>query len=453
MAHPAGNSKCCFKIKRPNPFSYLHDGCQFIFDEAAMTEVDGRHYCPIHLPLHLGKNAWSDNQKEELGRYCRQACINARDSDLDVIDLTGLVMPIRFDGRHIFCPDNAAILLSHCIFHKGVSLSALRSSRGIYISSSAFLDVSEMMEIDHLMVLGDCQFQRVSFEGSVFGRGNFERCSFPEHARFDKAVFDGSAEFGRATFEGTCTFQGAEFRGGLWLLSGENNGIANKNSAVANNFSACKFYGVADFSDRKFTGATDFSGAQFHCAPKFHNSSLHQDTSFENAVFHDITSQGAARAYRTLKQEMERVRAWDVAGRFFNLEQSAKLAEISGIDRYLAVAYNLISNYGNSTTRPIAAFTVANAAFMFVYFVYMTASAFSKNTIITTENLHGLLRFWLMQMAHPFSALKELHNSYGMFPQGDVSLFIGVLAGMQSITTLTIFALFLLALRRRFKLD
>ena len=76
------------------------------------------------------------------------------------------------------------------------------------------------------------------------------------------------------------------------------------------------------FNNRKFLSKTSFRDFTFIRAPKFHNCKLNQDTVFPPGKnFKDTESEGAVRAYRTLKLAMGDLQAPREQGIFYALEQ------------------------------------------------------------------------------------------------------------------------------------
>ena len=171
------------------------------------------------------------------------------------------------------------------------------------------------------------------------------------------------------------------------------------------------FAADVDFSNRDFLSKGDFKGARFLGKVTFHGAILHQDVSFQGAAFEGALSpltplptldyvqssqlklaasamslnddgvlngppdwhgswraarlakfqstdqrfEDLERSYRTLKQAMEAVRHRNEEARFFKLELQArrKRHDIPGWERWASYAYEVLSDYGGSVSRPL----------------------------------------------------------------------------------------------------
>ncbi len=255
--------------------------------------------------------------------------------------------------------------------------------------------------------------------------------------RFFGAMFNGDARFDGVTFGGDAGFEGATFSDDA-NFSGSSSPPGD--SFLRITFAGASFNGQARFTNRHFLESTDFGGGLFKKAPEFHNCTLHQDTNFDGRQFEDHSGE-AVRAYRTLKLAMEKVRSWTEQARFFAYEQQSLRAH-PDTPRWVKLfsrLYEITANYGQSCMRPVAGFAGTFAVFFLVYL------AFKTKVPITWADIGDVARFGLQQIFRPFQAFSPTHKD-------SIPLILALLAALHSVLNLSFLTLFILALRRRFKI-
>ena len=237
-------------------------------------------------------------------------------------------------------------------------------------------------------------------------------------------------------------------------------------------FKGAKFLGDVVFENRTFGSMTNFQGAEFNHAPSFHNCALHQATSFYRAKFLDHKriknlklarrtdeAEIATRAFRTLKLASESARARQEQARFFAEEERRN--RLDPDTPMLAILaswlYQITSDYGRSFLRPALWWLAAQIIFFFVYVKILT-----KDTP-THSDLVVVMHLTLQQIFRPFEFFSlraepcELTGTYLEQLSTDVCEVpiraLAYLGAFQSILGVSLLALFLLAIRRRFKLD
>lgn len=384
---------CAFHADRPYLFPSLGSGCQFGVAEEELVRVDSRDWCHFHLPLETVDKSPTEKTRwngERIAQFNERifAFIKKAKKEGKAADLTGVVFP------------------------------------------------------------GD-----ISFEGFHSGESTFpDVCFFKAHfgdvARFRDTHFGGLAVFHKAHFGEVAGFPGARFEGGAFFGGVPEGGPKEGGAFEYASFPGATFEAEADFSDRRFQKATDFSDCVFHEAPRFHNSRLHQDTDFTGAEFLDFESGGAARAYRTLKLAMENVRAWDEAGMFFAHEQKSRRheAETPWAVKAFSLLYQITADYGRSFALPLAWLMGAAAAFFLVYLAGFTGGE------PTWEGAAEAASFTLRQIVRPFDALASTPAAESGMNPLRLTLGLRALAALHSLLSLAFVALFLVALRRRFKM-
>jgi hypothetical protein len=207
------------------------------------------------------------------------------------------------------------------------------------------------------------------------------------------------------------------------------------------------FDNSVSFNNRGFLQTAVFKGCTFTKAPEFHNCALHQDTDFDGAKFLD-KSPDAARAYRTLKLAMENLRARQEEAMFYALEQRSRRAMKTTPMSVKAASwlYEKTASYGESYIRPLLGVVLTAVFFSLVYGVI--AFFLSSPSLTLYESSRFALHFALDQLLRPF---RPMNFNPQTLPAG-ITMVMRLAATLQSVTSLSFLALFLLALRRRFKM-
>ncbi len=247
---------------------------------------------------------------------------------------------------------------------------------------------------------------------------------------------------------------GATFHG-VGVLQGGGNGqsVVCKGAIMTGNFT---FEGIetataVTFDGSKFLAASRFNGVgklpslsfiqcPFAMAPIFGLSQeLPQNTRFDGATFTPRPED--EHAYRIIRIHFSKNRDRDAEGKFYALEKRCqRLGLPLGWTRVVSFLYDKTSEYGYSYERAISWFCAVQAAFCFTY-------------ACLTVHLSGVVAFTFAQIVKPF----ELFSSKG--PTGDGYEIVGAchrglwqfLTALQSIASIALLALFLLALRWRFR--
>ncbi len=284
------------------------------------------------------------------------------------------------------------------------------------------------------------QFSKeTSFNHATFlNKALFSVSVFRGTARFDGSTFLGNANFLDAEFAAGAVFEGAVFRAEADLSSSEpGNYSFNKFSRL--DFRGVRFLQSVRFINRRFLDKVDFSGTQFlNEAPEFYGCELHQGTQFSAATKFADTSPKSAAAYRTLKQAMEERRARDEQGLFFALEQKCRRGDpdTPRLVRMGSGLYDFTADYGQSLSRPLLCLFGAFAVFYLIYLGAMTGA------IICWDDAERVLRFTLEQVFRPFR----------VFGDDCVAIHLALFASMHSLLNFALLTLFIVAVRRRFRI-
>ena len=307
----------------------------------------------------------------------------------------------------------------------------------------------------------DAKFLVLALFGSAdFGHGaDFKRARFVKEALFVGATFGELASFDNAFFGYITDFSFNE--AGHSIILERPDQVLRKVI-----FSEARFMGITKFTNREFDdGATfetsgSFNHAEFHDLVEFHGCTFHQGMSFHQTKFlktkedkfdtkkkNNEATEALERSYRTLKLGMENLRARNEEAMFFALEMESrrKRSDVPRIERLAATLYKHLSDYGQAVDLPLLCLlALANISFLVFGVVALATDV--------PDSVH-LVGFTFEQMFRPFYV-------WSMSPVGTAPelvkcnpLLIPLLASVQSLATVGLLTLFLLALRRRFKMD
>ena len=436
---------CAFHLERPWPFEDLGPGCQFQksqFPEFApdLIGFDGKTWCPFHLPTasaddHPSPKAdWNGKQVGEFNEAIFAFIDKAKAEDRTA-DLTGVVFP--GDIAFYRYQDETSAL-------PPISFVRAQFSGDAWFYKARFSSPA--------------RFSEVRFSGFAF----FEKAQFSDTAYFEKAQFNRAAQFAEAQFSGHAVFNDAQFRGdadfsgapsaGNGGDDGEARGLGDRFHFAI--FTGARFGGGARFTNRRFLEKTDFRGAIFSTAPEFHNCILHQDTVFPGEENFQDRSGKAAPAYRTLKLAMEQLRARDEEAMFHALELECrrKHPDTPLSVKVFSLLYEWAADYGRSFMRPLCRLLGFYGVFFLIYLAAFTSNPVPWDIPITWDIAAGVGRFTVAQVVRPFSALTLTEGVTVGSESVEVSLGLACLAAIQSVLSLGLIALFILALRRRFRM-
>lgn len=443
--------------------------CQFIYKSDALIPLQGGYYCIFHAPMDFKIN-WGKNKKEQFNKEIDDFMKRYLNSD-EPIDLSNVVFPgvIDFSGRTF----------------SNISFKGAKFVESAYFNSNQFqgrADFQGTIFFDTVEFSRAVFFGEVNFKGALLSMGgDFENTKFGEFADFREAKVTGpafffNAKFGKYTsfrdvnFNSTTNFQGAEFKGEIDFQNAdfveltefiETQFLGPVNFSKINievqvlgfpesNFKGSFFKEKVVFNNRKFLSSTDFESCTFYRAPEFHNCELHQDTVFPpEKNFKDTESEGAVRAYRTLKLAMGNVQAHREQGMFYALEQKSLRndPEVFKTAKLFSWLYEKTANYGQSMGWPLVwLLSIIFGAFG-VYFAI--ACAYASQIKSYGELAFKTLGFSFKQAFQPFYVLRQ--PSLDWITDVNGIRWVKALATLESLFILGLFALFLLCVRWNFK--
>ena len=501
---------CKFHRERPWPFENLGPGCQFEGETDFFGFAD-KSWCRFHLPMEddegnrSEKADWGENEVTRFNASVLAFIDEAR-GDKKTADLTGVAFPVNvsfagftkdkpfprvcfikaaFSGGANFgeAAFSGAADFSEAAFSRGANFGEAAFSGGANFGEAAFSGnanfgkaaFSRAANFVKGAFSGNAYFREAAFSGNAyfceaaFSRGanfgeaafsraaNFDEAAFSGNAYFSKAAFSRAANFGEATFSGNANFREAAFSsdayfsGAADFSGGADEEAPSRKFRIAD-FADVVFKGRADFFNRRFLDTARFTKTIFHVAPEFHNAELRQDTDFTGATFEDTSKEHAARAYRTLKLAMGNIGARNEEAMFYALEQKSlrdsmdkslrNLMSNKGFVWLLTLLYERTADYGRSVVRPLGWLVGVTVVFWFCYALAAAAPG-------------AAFDFAMAQLFRPFSVWIPLKAAGA--PEAAVfatpPLLLKFLATLQSVISLGLLTLFILAVRRRFRLN
>lgn len=360
----------------------------------------------------------------------------------------------------------------------------------------------------HAKFLDGCDFSDVVFDGggpyfiaTEFGGG---------YAHFDRISCDGVADFSFANFDAVASFEDAEFKYDVYFRCDKGGKFA-----AAVDFNGAVFERTADFSGRSFGQTTDFRSAKFNGLPMFYDCELVGETLFDidsftarpwrtplsdSTIEHELERENRERvrrrqirfndfpfrrrsvtskdlsakvprktvwnrrakafelAFRTLRRLSAGVGNVDDEMNFHSLELDARRSrtDVAPFEREVITAYKLFSDYGRSIWRPlwtfllIAALTVSTAT-PFTWRAINQHTLSSKSIDMPSEA--AVASYIARNFIPPPPAWSEnLGRAWAVGMDDTAQVLVLVLGTIQSLTFIGFVALFLIAMRRRFRI-
>ncbi|MBO6520919.1 MAG: pentapeptide repeat-containing protein [Rhodospirillales bacterium] len=451
------------------------------FSAPASHFHDDKFYCAFHAPVALKKD-WTSEAVKEFNASVVDLMKETAASGHEC-DLTGIVFPHDVDlSKAVSKPDlrvsfrdatfPGAVSFRDATFHHKVTFEYAKFCGPADFGNSTFRIWGDFRRTAFAK---DADFSSAVFDGwahfteaKFIRAANFDNARFTSSAdftsdEFDPTAFSGWADFTEAGLSATSDFNEVEFFGLADFASVEfgkcffrnctfdsivdfRNAIFHRNAF----FNSAAFNKEAMFSNCEFGAMTKFRNARFMRPPKFHNASLHHDTDFVGAYFEPTKTDDAARTYRVLKLAMEETRARDDEADFHAIELKIReaLPTTPRAVRWVSQLYGFGSDYGRRIERPILLLIGVIALFTLIFLVisgydgqHSTVSAF---------------QFSMLQIVRPFFILiPGAEASYGDWARELLTaypLLVRLIALTQSVLAITLIALLLLAVRRKFRM-
>ncbi len=212
-----------------------------------------------------------------------------------------------------------------------------------------------------------------------------------------------------------------------------------------------------------FSQGPNFQNTIFTIAPSFHDSTLSSSADFRGATFADTSSRNAPPNYRALKLEMNKVSNKHQEAVFYGLEQKS-LRHQPDRDFWKSIVswlYEKTSNYGQSFMRPLCYLFVMIACFTGFYSsIYYPMDKLASYALLGFpgfwSKLNSMFEFAMANIISPFSVWTKKSPNINEYFVNDIpgykELLINLLATLQSAICLTLITLFILAIRRAYKM-
>lgn len=321
---------------------------------------------------------------------------------------------------------------------------------------------------------------RVSFQNSLFANGvHLNNITFSKDVDFNLVVFSEYVTFSNSIFSDKVEFIETEFLSNAYFTSTQFKQIATFYDAqfeMEADFDKAKFFehayfegayfSVANFNNTSFDDTALFNNSEFKIPPTFHAVKPHQGTSFEGTFFGRCKTEADYRAYRTLKFLMNSVHNHLDEGRFFAYEQRTRRVLDSKnwpfsknwFSVIVSFCYDVFSEYGQNTLKPVAWFFSTIIVFMTVYALIdaVLIDEFAAQSTAMINNVEKNNNPWLYHMVPAMGlSLQNAFKPWSVF-DSDPSFshnngWIAFLSFWQSLFSAAFIALWLLAIRRRFQ--
>ncbi len=410
------------------------------------------------------------------------------------VELKGKVIKGSVDFSEAIFADKADF--SHSHFYKTLNLNAavfpqrdLTGKENFLVADFSWTKFEKDLILQNAIFQGDAHFRHAKFLGDT----NFIRIGFPppaiadfSNACFEKKLLFHPRNFGQEAGgkENQYIFEEGDFKSSAVFEATLNNVEFSKAKFFETaSFGGCSFYGIAkfngtsfgkfadfrsankakmEFKEACFNGKTEFFGnsqpvvmdftkAYFAQAPHFREGGLHPNTKIRKAQFAGFATEDDYQNYRILKRECARIHAREEENIFHYCEMrtlawlyiSHPRSIFLGIISYL---YFCISRYGQGPFQALFVLVGLMAIFSCIYANYPVDIILHQGASIEwAKGINTGILYTVQNIVYPFSQFGQ---------KGIIEAKTGALAVLgvfQSLTFFTIFGLFILAVRRRFR--
>jgi hypothetical protein len=295
----------------------------------------------------------------------------------------------------------------------------------------------------------------VLFNETIFHQAAwFARTLFMSVADYDEAVFMGWARFAGAQFEDPGIFSNTHFKDGAWFRG-------CKFSAMAL-FDSARFEGEADFVATSVEHYFDLRHSVFTEVPAFNQVDFKRAPDFDGVkfslpVFWRNGQASLVPAYRALRRVA-------IQGADYEREQMAFKGEIRskrGTEHrwyhaalWYGLAYDVLSDFGRSMSRPSIIWLVSIGVFAFLYLADSSklGNAFANCNAAAAPNYESaLIISW--KNALPFIGIDSKADEIARSCLYEAIAYGGVaIQGFQKVWSAVLMFLFLLAVRNQFRI-
>ena len=329
------------------------------------------------------------------------------------------------------------------------------------IINSVF-QVNEVLQNSSSFEVQNCTF----FSNCEFSGSTFHADSEIANTRFKKEVNFQESEFNtliikESSFSGSVTFEKSSFKS-LTVNSITFEQMCSWGNIKCDgwsNFQSNQFKGQAFFSRSSFTYGPIFTGSSFEFCPVFHDTELPQSSEFRGVVYKNINDLNAPPSYRTLKHAMNKISDKRQEALFHKLELRSirKQKNTPASEKFFSWIYDKVSEYGQNYFKPLGWMFLCNSIAFLLYLIMIPRNVMMNSNTFFSESLHAL-KIIIINIVAPFKLWfgREkliLSQVFGVDHHWSYNLILASITSLQTIISLTLVTLFLLALRRSFKLS
>ncbi|MCB1584347.1 MAG: hypothetical protein KDI92_14915, partial [Xanthomonadales bacterium] len=213
----------------------------------------------------------------------------------------------------------------------------------------------------------------------------------------------------------------------------------------------------------KFEIGPEIINTVFDISPGFHDCTFGQSVDFSNVKFKDTSSQSAVSDYRSLKVAMNKASNHRKEAYFHSLEQKSlrNQVDVPRNIKYVSWLYEKFSDYGQSFLRPLMSFIFLNLFCTLIYVLFKLKIKWATLAIMANAfflDFISLIKFSIYNIISPFKILigksgEDIKYFFGHGLTLHQEVIIYLVATFQSLFSLVLIALTLLAIRRAFKLN
>jgi hypothetical protein len=286
----------------------------------------------------------------------------------------------------------------------------------------------------------------------------FDGLEFIQTATFRDTEFRGIARFDECKFQGASWFLRTRFLGEVWFGQSEFHGFTNFTNAVFKSsvsFSAARCEGAFNLNDVVFEKIPDFTQTSFREAPRLDRVNLPSVRFFPR--FEKKTAINVQALYRAVRRLAILSHDYDAEWKAFKGEIRARRGAIDkpwNLGFWLGVAYDALSDFGGSMTRPFSAWLASIAAFALTYLAHSgkIADFSARCANADSSNWQNALAIAAKNALVIAGVDRKLDEQYACLYGQVVPVTTIFLQMAQTVCSISLIFLFILAVRNRFRI-
>ncbi len=499
--------KCCYSNYNNN------SSCKLTSKANAIEDFNGKSYCQIHLPKEA-KESWSDEKNNNFWKVITQYISNNGQETLDLsgaVFKSGSLNDLLCKNGNIAKTRIKKVIIKDAVFcsDAAVPLGITKQNQEVirFDYEGTIFESWVRFYLDGIDLKDNCRnISNITFNSprletteSAYKHLTFQKCKFIGgltaklnqninninnilNVKFIKCTFDKETIF-ECEIQNELSFNECHFKGLIFKheyfpidkLSISNCNINKFKIIGAKGINKLKidktnFYDEANFFKSVFTAELKINESDFLHAPNFIGCKFPPKVSFHRNKFEDTKSDYADEKYRSLKKEFEdrRDKLNEILFYSLELECRRKRAALFGKEKLILGLYKLGSNYGQSIARPLIVMCllllIMSTCFYNIKLSYHENnkqncfSSFSEYKSCYIDTFGDSILFSLGQTIKPFQLfdLKYKSDTYKTITGKDdkkISSWFSLFSFIYNTLMLGLFTLFILAIRRNYKMD